>query len=274
MARLLADPRNITTDDLFPTEKVIAGIDFVGESWPDGPLAPDPDPINLNGHGTHVADIIGGKKGVAPWAALYAVKVCTSLTSACSGVGLIQAMEFAVDPNGDGNPEDHVDIVNMSLGSGYGQPFDDNLSAAVNNPANVGVLTVAAAGNGSDRPYITSTPGAAATAISVAQTQVPSAFLPTISGIEPEASQGEYQAVFQPWSAPLTEVIEGPAQYGDGGSNLNGCSPFEEASLEGQIVVVDRGDCAFSNKIRHIQEAEDSNDEIKDGVKLERTGHE
>ena len=249
-----SDPRNTTTDDLFPTAKVVGGFDFLGEFWPAGPLAPDPDPIDFNGHGTHVADIIGGRKGVAPGVEFYALKVCAALAGGCSGVALIQAMEFAVDPNGDGNTQDHVDIVNMSLGGGYGQPFDDALSTAVDNATKLGVLTVAAAGNGGDRPYITGTPAAAATAISVAQTQMPSAFLPSISVIEPAAFKGEYRAVFQPWSAPLNRGIQGLVQYGNGaGGNLNGCTPFGEGSLEGKIVVVDRGACFFSSKIRHIQ---------------------
>ncbi len=76
-----ADPKNTTTDGLFPTSKVIGGYDFVGERWPSGPLAPDPDPIDCGtstipapcagGHGTHVSDIIAGvgpAKGVAPGA--------------------------------------------------------------------------------------------------------------------------------------------------------------------------------------------------------------
>ena len=149
-------------------------------------------------------------------------------------MALLQAMEFAVDPNGDGNTDDHVDIVNMSLGGGYGQPFDDDLSTAVDNATNLGVLTVAAVGNGGDRPYITGTPAAAATAISVAQTQMPSAFQPSISVFEPSAFRGEYPAVFQPWSAPLNREIQGLVQYSNGaGDNLNGCAPFEAGSLEG-----------------------------------------
>jgi len=43
-----ADPRNTTTDGLFPTAKVVGGYDFVGEFWVGGPvtppLAPDLDP--------------------------------------------------------------------------------------------------------------------------------------------------------------------------------------------------------------------------------------
>jgi subtilisin family serine protease len=250
-----SDTENTTTDGLFPTKKVIGGYDFMGESWPSGPLAPDPDPIDFNGHGTHVADIIGGRKGVAPGVEFYALKVCASLVGSCSGVALMQAMELAVDPNGDGSTDDHVDIVNMSLGSSYGQPFDDSLSASVDNATRLGVLTVAAAGNGSDRPYITGTPAAAATAISVAQTQVPSAFLPSILVVQPAESSGEYQAAFQPWSTPLSAEVAGPVQYADGqGGNLNGCAPFAAGTLSGKIVVVDRGTCFFSDKIRHIQE--------------------
>jgi minor extracellular serine protease Vpr len=155
----------------FPTAKVVGGYDFVGELWPDfGPLQPDPDPIDLGGHGTHVAHIIGGDGGVAPGVDLYAVKVCSSVSTACSGIALIQGMDFALDPNGDGRLNDRVDIINMSLGASYGQPFDNDLSAAVDNATKVGVLTVAAAGNSADKPYASGTPSSADTALSVAQT--------------------------------------------------------------------------------------------------------
>src|SRR5205823_9918658 len=40
------DTKNTTTDGLFPTSKVVGGYDFVGERWPNGPLAPDPDTID------------------------------------------------------------------------------------------------------------------------------------------------------------------------------------------------------------------------------------
>jgi minor extracellular serine protease Vpr len=81
------------------------------------PERPDPNPIDLEGHGTHVADIIAGEDGVAPGADIYAVKVCSAVSSACSGIALIQGMEFSADPNGDGRLSDRVDIINMSLGS-------------------------------------------------------------------------------------------------------------------------------------------------------------
>jgi len=254
-----SDPRNTTTDGLFPTKKVIGGYDFVGESWPNTPEAPDPDPIDFEGHGTHVADIIAGAssdgqhKGVAPGASLFAVKVCSAVSTSCSGIALIQGMDFAADPNGDGKFNDRVDIINMSLGSPYGQPFDDDLSAAVDSASRLGILTVASAGNSSDKPFANGTPAAAKTALSVAQTAMPSGFLPLMRILTPANIAGDFQAVFQPWSAPLTTVIEAPVQYGDGaGGNLLGCASFAPGSLAGKIVLVDRGTCGFSIKISNI----------------------
>jgi subtilisin family serine protease len=261
------DPADFAANDptilelgTFPTDKVIGGYDFVGDAWDRGlPEMPDPDPLDAGsggGHGTHVADIIGGVNGVAPGVALYAVKVCSSLSSACSGVGLIQGMEFAVDPDGDGDPSDRVDLINMSLGSDYGQTFDDDLAFAVDNATTLGVLTVAASGNGGDKPYITGTPASADTAISVAQTNVPSAVLPLLQILSPASVAGDYPAVFQPWSVSLTTVIEAPLQYGDGaGGNGNGCAAFASGSLAGKIVLVDRGSCNFTLKISNISQA-------------------
>ena len=251
---------------LFPTAKVIGGYDFVGEVWPNGPLAPDPDPIDcggvvvsdgcLGGHGTHVADIIAGEHGVAPDASLLAIKVCSAVSTSCSGVALLQGMDFALDPNGDGVTSDHVDLINMSLGSPYGQPTDDDLVAAVEAATAAGVLTVTSSGNSSDKPYVTGTPGAAPSALSTAQTAVPSdtGFAMRIDA--PAAIAGNYEAVHQPWSPPLTNVVAGGVQYADGaGGNLDGCLPFESADVAGKIVLVDRGNCNFTLKIKNLGDA-------------------
>jgi minor extracellular serine protease Vpr len=251
----LDDP-SVVEPGSFPTAKVVGGYDFVGSDWPNSQEAPDADPLDDGpggGHGTHVADIIGGVNGVAPGVELYAFKACSSVSSSCSGVALIQAMDRAVDVNADGDTSDAVDIINMSLGSNYGQPFDDDLALAVENATALGVLTVASAGNGGDHPYITGTPAAAGSALSVAQTAVPSAALDLMQVDLPASAAGQYVAVHQPWSPFPSAPISGPVQYGDGaGGNLNGCAPFAPGSLSGLIVVVDRGACAFSDKIRNI----------------------
>ena len=205
-----ADARNKTLDGLFPTGKVVGGFDFVGEVWPSGALDPDPDPIDCGpsavaapcagGHGTHVADIIAGNdgaahRGVAPAASLYAVKVCSARATSCSGLALLQGMEFALDPNGDGDISDAVDVINMSLGSSYGQ-IQDDLTEAASIASQLGVVVVAAAGNDADRPYIVSSPSIAPEVISVAQTQVPSAAQNFMTIVAPASIAGNYPATF------------------------------------------------------------------------------
>ena len=254
------DP-DVVEPGTFPTRKVIGGTDFVGGKWPGtaaapAPLAPDADPLDAGpgrSHGTHVADIIGGRLGVAPDVSLYAVKVCSSVATSCSGVALIEGMDFATDPNGDGDTSDHVDIVNMSLGANYGTAFDDDLSFAVDNASKLGVLTVASAGNGSDKPYVAGTPAAAPSALSVAQTTVPSQTLNILQITAPASAAGDFGAVFQSYSGPYNATISAPIQYGNGtGGNRNGCAAFAAGSLAGKIVLVDRGACNFSAKIENV----------------------
>ncbi len=219
------DARNKTLDGLFPTTKVVAGSDFVGEGWPTTALAPDPDPIDCGpaaiplpcagGHGSHVSDIIlgiGPNKGVAPGAKLFSYKACSAVSTSCSGVALLQAVAASLDPNGDGSIADRVDVINLSLGSSYGQEEDD-LSFALKNASDAGAVVVAAAGNAADRPYIVGSPSTQAEVISVAQTQVPSAKLylldPSAAGFR--SVGGSRQA----WSAPAT-LVTGTLAYNTG----------------------------------------------------------
>lgn len=120
VADFTANDPTLIEPGTFPTAKVVGGYDFVGGTWTGSAggtgLAPDPDPLDAGpgrGHGTHVADIIGGASGVAPGVLLYAVKVCSSVSSACSGIALLEGLEFAVDPNNDLNFDDRVEIINF-----------------------------------------------------------------------------------------------------------------------------------------------------------------
>lgn len=262
-----SDTKNKTLDGLFPTPKVYAGYDFVGEAWPGGGLSPDPDPIDCGtpgldsgicsgGHGTHVSDIIAGvsrvdadgktRSGVAPDAKIMAIRVCSAVSSSCSGIALLQGVDYALDPNGDHNLADKVDVMNLSLGSDYGQ-IEDDLTLALNNAANSGVVVVTSAGNGSDRPYKVGSPSIAASVISVAQTAVPGDKLYPINTTSP-AGLIKY-SVLQAWSKTPTGVISGPVQYGNGaGGNLLGCDALPAGSLTGKILLVDRGMCNVSAK--------------------------
>jgi minor extracellular serine protease Vpr len=242
------DPAQTTRDGLFPTAKVVEGYDFVGEAWPNGPLAPDPDPIDFQGHGSHVADIVAGANGVASGASLVAVKVCSAVASSCNGLALLQGMDFALDPNGDGDISDAVDIINMSLGSGYGQEEDD-LSFAAQAAVDLGVTVVASAGNSADRPYITGSPASTPGVISVAQTQVPGAVAIGLATLSPAAIAGQDNNTATLDFAPVTTGFEGSVVY----AGL-ACSPIAPVP-PGTVVLTLRGNCAVSIKVDNAADA-------------------
>lgn len=141
--------------DIGPGSKVTGGYDLVND---------DPDPMDGDGHGTHVAGIAaangegpGGEEitGVAPEAKLRAYKVLNDQGSGSFST-IIAGIERAV--------EDSVDIINMSLG-GPGTP-DGPLAQATDNASKAGALPTVSAGNGGDYRTIGS-PGVADRALTV-----------------------------------------------------------------------------------------------------------
>jgi subtilisin family serine protease len=196
----LNDPTRGDDAEDFPGFKVVGGYDFAGDDYDAdergaGTSAipqPDGDPLDCYGHGTHVAGTAAGYgvtsagttyrgpyddgvhttsfrigPGVAPMAQLFALKIF-----GCSGSSDLTdlAIEWAVDPNGDGDFSDRVDVINMSLGAPYGAVYDTTAVAA-DNAAALGVIVVASAGNSRDRAYAVGAPSVAVRAISVAASQ-------------------------------------------------------------------------------------------------------
>jgi subtilisin family serine protease len=247
--------------------KVVGGYDFVGEVWPGGARAEDPNPIDggsAAGHGTHVADIIAGKsadgthKGVAPGAQLYAVKVCSSVSTSCNGDALLLGMDFALDPNGDNDISDAVDVVNMSLGSSYGQREDD-LSAASATASRFGVVVVASAGNSADRPFILGSPSSTPEVISVAQTSMPTAQAFPLVINSPASIAGTYSNTNTVDWAPLGAGFTGDVLY-TGSAPISkplacGATDLPAGSLAGKVALIDRGTCAISIKVHNAATA-------------------
>jgi subtilisin family serine protease len=267
------DPRNRTIDPtVYPTSKVVGGYDFVGEQWPVyGPRTEDPNPIDCGGpiaallppgncsggHGSHVADIIGGSsrdgahKGVAPGTKLYALKVCSSVSTSCNGIALMKAMDFAIDPDRDGDVSDHVDVINMSLGSPYGQ-IEDDLTLASENAVRLGVVVVTSAGNSGNKPYVVGSPSIGPGVISVAQTQVPSArFYPLIVN-SPASIAGTYTNTETVGWAPVGNGFVGKDVVYTGracpGDALLG-------NPSGKVALVLRGLCNISLKVDKVVSA-------------------
>lgn len=143
-----------------PSCKVIGGYNFVANT---------PDPMDDNGHGTHVAATAAGKDplivpatgkplwGVAPDATIRAYKVLDASGSGMSSA-IIAGIQQAVT--------DGAQVGTMSLG-GSGSP-DDAMSTAVDNATAAGVVFTIAAGNSGPTASTIMSPGTARTAITVA----------------------------------------------------------------------------------------------------------
>ena len=153
-----------------PTCKVRGGSDLVGDTYNDsqGPAFqpvphPDADPLPCDpnfadhaevlgagtsdaGHGTHVAGIAaadgrghaGEVVGVAPGARLLAYRVFGCNGSTDTDV-MIHGMELAL--------ADHADVLNMSIGSAFGNWPESPEAVASDNLVDAGVVVVASIGN-------------------------------------------------------------------------------------------------------------------------------
>ena len=176
--------------------KFLGGIDFAGQDYDAGgegaQLVPVPDenPIDVNGHGTHVAGTTAGYgitpdgttfdgdyseltsvsdwpvgPGTAPRAGLYALKVFGDVAGSTNLTTL--ALDHAADPDGDGSFDDRLDVLNLSLG-GAGAPADDPESQQVAELTALGTTVVLSAGNEGDVEDIGGSPGNGAAGLTVA----------------------------------------------------------------------------------------------------------
>lgn len=117
--------------------KVVGGVDMIG----DGNGLDD-----CQGHGTHVAGIVGARKnghhtvGVAPQAELYSMRFADCLWEGATQSREIAALEWAID-NG-------MDVINMSFGLLVPVPSQAE-EAAMNAAYDAGIVLIAASGNSS-----------------------------------------------------------------------------------------------------------------------------
>jgi minor extracellular serine protease Vpr len=261
-----ADNHTIVEPGSFPTAKVIAGTDLVGDNYDSSSSDPaqlvrhpDPDPIDCNGHGSHVAGTVAGfgvtgdgnrysgpynssiygsntfriGPGVAPDAKLmiYRVFGCEGSTDEAT---LVKAIDQAV--------LEGADVINMSLGSPFGRT-DEPSAAASDNAALAGVVVVTSAGNSGPNGYIVGAPSVANRVISVAAVDASG---PTFPGADIVLNTGKtIQAInannggpLPPANTPIV-VLRNP----DGSVSL-GCNRAEYAVAKDAIAVVQRGTCA------------------------------
>lgn len=292
---LLADYQNVNPTSttglnnaqIFPTAKVVGGTDFAGDAYTAANApAPDPNPMDCGGHGSHTAGTLAGLgvksdgttylgaynpvapyaanlrigPGMAPGADLYALRVfgCGGSTNLVT-----EAIDWATDPNNDGDLSDRLDVINMSLGSPFGvdsASFDPDIEA-VNNAALAGMIVVSAAGNSGDTFFINGAPAAANVGISAAasvdngQTQAQLNLTAPSAATIAAAAAAYSNANFIPPPAPSGQSGN-IVLVNDGSANPTfGCvTPFvNAAAVAGKIALIDRGTCTFIVKAQNAQ---------------------
>ena len=254
--------------------RIKGGIDLVGDDYNANVAGsipkPDPNPLDCNGHGSHVAGSAAGSgvtangatytgpynaatitgnswtigPGVAPKADLYAVRVfgCVGSTDVT-----VEAIEWAVDND--------MDVINMSLGSSFGSK-DDPSAVASTNAAKAGVVVVISAGNSGPNQYISGSPGSADGAITVAANDpiesTPGAALVLGTGPTTITVQNSNGATFANGTSYSVVVL----RNADGTVSL-GCNPAEYAAagVAGKLVVSQRGTCARVARAVFAQQA-------------------
>ncbi|MEV4318344.1 S8 family serine peptidase [Actinocrispum sp. NPDC049592] len=259
----------------FPTAKVIGGTDLSGDNYDSsgslGPKTPtpDPNPLACGEHGTHVAGTAAGYgvnadgtafqgdytkltaqslmdmrigPGTAPRASLYAIKVfgCMGSTALTP-----QAMDWTLDPDGNGDYADRLDVVNMSLGSDFGAP-DDPDSVFVRKLARNNVLPVISGGNGGDVYDIGGAPGSTPEALTVASTRDPFVLRDAADVTAPAdvagSVGGQYSQAFTGYDKlDLTKPVVPMSDS----SNKDGCRKFadqDKAAVAGKFVWLDWDD--------------------------------
>ena len=245
----------------FPTAKVVGGYDFVGDDYNysggSATPAPDADPLDCNGHGSHVAGTAAGfgvnadgstytgaytsaavqaaglriGPGSAPKASLMGYRVFGCDGDVSNDI-VIAAIDRAV--------ADGADVINMSLGGSYGRASDVD-AVTVDNAAKAGVMMVISAGNDGQAPYIVGGPSTADRALSVAAMDANESF----GGADIAVGSTHVTAINAnagplPVNATL-DVITDPTQAN--GISL-GCDAADYAGTAGKVVVVSRGTCA------------------------------
>ncbi|RUO21454.1 S8 family serine peptidase [Aliidiomarina haloalkalitolerans] len=254
-----------TTEPTFCNDKLIVARSFPPSN--PGTLHPQETvtPHDLSGHGTHVAGTSSGNlvsttyegaalsfSGVAPGSYIMAYKALfVGADGRASGFSnqLAAALEYAF--------LDGADVINNSWGGGAG----NHPSSSVYTPIfealeSLNVVVVTSAGNSGPGDKTIGCPACAESGLAVANTQTGRTF-----GAEMQASGMTYSAniasgnftLDPPVTAPWTPVSAGlPAES----TNTLACESFgDDALFDGQIVLVQRGECTFEMKATNVQNA-------------------
>jgi subtilisin family serine protease len=235
--------------------RVVAQHDFVGDAYNNDSASPSfnpvpaPDPIadDCNGHGTHVAGIVGANgavKGVAPNVSFGAYRVFGCAGSTDADI-MIAAMERAL--------ADGMQVVNMSIGSAFQWPQYPTAQAG-DRLVNKGVIVVCSIGNsGANGLYSASAPGVGSKVIGVASIDNNFVTLPAFT-VSPDNMPIGYTAASGAPAAPTSGSLP-MDRTGTTTSTADACNAPIAANMTGKAVLIRRGTCGFYEKARRAQVA-------------------
>ena len=239
----------------FPTARIVAGHDFVGDAFNADPASPayNPNPVpddvpdDCGGHGTHVAGIVGANglvKGVAPNVSFGAYRVFGCAGSTTSDI-MLAAMERAL--------ADGMQVLNMSIGSSFQWPQYPTAAGAT-RLVNRGVVVVTSFGNsGANGLYSGSAPGVGEKVIATASFDNTHLTLPLFTLSPDDRPVGYIGATA---AAPTPTSGSFPmARTGTTASTADACAALPAGSLAGQVALIRRGGCGFHDKARNAQDA-------------------
>jgi minor extracellular serine protease Vpr len=237
-----------------PGYRVVAGYDFVGDAFdanPNNPTynpvpQPNPDPMDCNGHGTHVAGIVGANgavTGVAPGVTFGAYKVFGCVGSTTADI-MMAAMEMAL--------ADGMDVLNMSIGAAFQWPQYPT-GVAASNLVDEGMVVVASIGNsGANGVYSAGAPGLGEKVIGVASFDNTHIALASFTISPDDTPIGYGTAAAAP--PPPTSGTLPMARTGTTSTPDDACDPIA-TDLTGDAVLIRRGTCPFHTKALNAQNA-------------------
>ncbi|KAG9102642.1 hypothetical protein FRC06_001557 [Ceratobasidium sp. 370] len=232
-----------------PGNKVVGGYDFVGDAYTGLAGTPDPIPDNdpldqCNGHGTHVAGIIGANpnnpyniSGVAYESSINAYRVFGCKGSVPDDI-LLEAMMRAYN---DGN-----DIITMSLGGPEG--WTEGVTAVVaSRIADQGkIVTIAAGNDGAYGSWYASGPATGLDVISVGSVDN------TVVNIQnATVSTGRQIPYYSFLPLNITGSLPIYATSSDTAATADACNPLPSTTpnLAKYLVLIRRGACDFTQKL-------------------------
>ncbi|MDP2633441.1 MULTISPECIES: S8 family serine peptidase [unclassified Pseudoalteromonas] len=233
----------------WPQGQVMGGYDFMRDDA--DPIENDPEnPTEEDAPTSHGTSVSHSVTGIAPDVELYVYSVCGG---GCPSDAQSAALEAAMDPNGDGDTSDHVDVINMSLGGEFGDTYiGGGTQFLIQQAVEAGVNVVISAGNDGDNPFRIGGPSTTPNALSVGAMTHPANDIGVASG----TIAGE-ETIIQPSGfGPQTafEMTEVDAEVVYPEANQNGCEAFaDEIDFTGKAVLIDRGACAFTQKVLNAQ---------------------